>query len=85
MLEYEGFRITENLARIPTAVLGEAGDGGPVHSSHLVLRTIGCPIGIVRRNHVGLRPGMMKDRVNDIRRDALGDERAERSLASATC
>lgn len=30
MLESEGFRITENLAGIPTAVMGEAGDGGPV-------------------------------------------------------
>lgn len=30
MLEREGFRISENLAGIPTAVLGEAGDGGPV-------------------------------------------------------
>ena len=30
MLEKEGFRITENLAGIPTAVMGEAGDGGPV-------------------------------------------------------
>jgi aminobenzoyl-glutamate utilization protein B len=30
MLEEEGFRITDNLAGIPTAVMGEAGDGGPV-------------------------------------------------------
>ena len=30
MLEREGFRIEENLAGIPTAVLGEAGEGGPV-------------------------------------------------------
>src|ERR1700752_3419306 len=30
MLVQEGFRITENLAEIPTAVMGEAGDGGPV-------------------------------------------------------
>ena len=30
MLEQEGFRITENLADIPTAVMGEAGEGGPV-------------------------------------------------------
>ena len=30
MLEKEGFRIEENLAGIPTAVMGEAGDGGPV-------------------------------------------------------
>src|SRR5436305_7013311 len=30
MLEQEGFRITENMAGIPTAVMGEAGDGGPV-------------------------------------------------------
>ena len=30
MLEREGFRITENVAGIPTAVVGEAGDGGPV-------------------------------------------------------
>src|ERR1700741_4318851 len=30
MLEQEGFRITENVAGIPTAVVGEAGDGGPV-------------------------------------------------------
>src|SRR6266850_5374601 len=29
MLEQEGFRITENVAGIPTAVTGEAGDGGP--------------------------------------------------------
>jgi aminobenzoyl-glutamate utilization protein B len=30
MLEREGFRITENVAGIPTAVMGEAGDDGPV-------------------------------------------------------
>ncbi|MDA8049788.1 MAG: M20 family metallopeptidase [Rhodospirillales bacterium] len=30
MLEAEGFRITRNLAGIPTAVVGEAGKGGPV-------------------------------------------------------
>src|SRR3954454_16742601 len=30
MLEQEGFRITENLAEIRTAVMGEAGEGGPV-------------------------------------------------------
>jgi len=30
MLEAEGFRVTENLAGIPTAVMGEAGDEGPV-------------------------------------------------------
>ena len=28
MLVQEGFRITENVAGIPTAVMGEAGDGG---------------------------------------------------------
>ena len=30
MLRHEGFRIRENLAGIPTAVMGEAGEGGPV-------------------------------------------------------
>ena len=30
MLEQEGFRITENVAGIPTAIMGEAGEGGPV-------------------------------------------------------
>ncbi|WP_127113850.1 amidohydrolase [Shimia sediminis] len=30
MLETEGFRITENAADIPTAIIGEAGSGGPV-------------------------------------------------------
>lgn len=30
MLEEQGFRITENVAGIPTAVMGEAGEGGPV-------------------------------------------------------
>jgi aminobenzoyl-glutamate utilization protein B len=30
MLEKEGFRITEHLAGIPTSVMGEAGEGGPV-------------------------------------------------------
>ena len=29
-LEQQGFRITRNLADIPTAVMGEAGEGGPV-------------------------------------------------------
>ena len=29
-LEREGFRITRNLSDIPTAVMGEAGEGGPV-------------------------------------------------------
>lgn len=30
MLKSEGFRVSENLAGIPTAVMGEAGEGGPV-------------------------------------------------------
>ncbi|MEL7348099.1 MAG: amidohydrolase, partial [Pseudomonadota bacterium] len=30
MLRAEGFRVTENAAGIPTAVIGEAGEGGPV-------------------------------------------------------
>jgi aminobenzoyl-glutamate utilization protein B len=30
MLEKEGFRVTENVTGIPTAVMGEAGEGGPV-------------------------------------------------------
>jgi aminobenzoyl-glutamate utilization protein B len=30
MLEAQGFKITENVAGIPTALIGEAGDGGPV-------------------------------------------------------
>ncbi len=30
MLREQGFRVTENVAGIPTAVLGEAGEGGPV-------------------------------------------------------
>ncbi|MCO5734521.1 M20 family metallopeptidase [Rhizobium sp. SSA_523] len=30
MLETQGFRITENVADIPTALIGEAGEGGPV-------------------------------------------------------
>ncbi|MGO4735561.1 M20 family metallopeptidase [Bosea sp. 2KB_26] len=29
-LRHQGFRITENVADIPTAVIGEAGEGGPV-------------------------------------------------------
>ena len=29
-LRHQGFRVTENLAGIPTAVMGEAGEGGPV-------------------------------------------------------
>ncbi|HEX4261642.1 MAG TPA: M20 family metallopeptidase [Acetobacteraceae bacterium] len=30
MLEAQGFRVTENVAGIPTALMGEAGEGGPV-------------------------------------------------------
>ncbi|MFX6435513.1 amidohydrolase, partial [Acinetobacter baumannii] len=29
-LTHQGFRVTENLADIPTAVMGEWGEGGPV-------------------------------------------------------
>jgi aminobenzoyl-glutamate utilization protein B len=29
-LRHQGFRVTENVAGIPTAVMGEAGEGGPV-------------------------------------------------------
>jgi aminobenzoyl-glutamate utilization protein B len=29
-LKHQGFRVTENVADIPTAVIGEAGEGGPV-------------------------------------------------------
>ena len=30
MLELQGFRVTRELAGIPTAIMGEAGEGGPV-------------------------------------------------------
>lgn len=30
MLEQQGFRITKNVADIPTAIIGEAGEDGPV-------------------------------------------------------
>jgi aminobenzoyl-glutamate utilization protein B len=30
MLKTQGFRVTENVAGIPTAVMGEAGEGGPI-------------------------------------------------------
>ena len=30
MLEREGFRVTKNLAGMPTAIMGEFGEGGPV-------------------------------------------------------
>lgn len=30
MLRQQGFRVTENVADIPTAVMGEAGEGGPI-------------------------------------------------------
>jgi len=30
MLENHGFRVTQNVAGIPTAVMGEAGEDGPV-------------------------------------------------------
>ncbi|MCU5771434.1 M20 family metallopeptidase [Erwiniaceae bacterium BAC15a-03b] len=30
MLKQQGFRVTENIAEIPTAVMGEAGEGGPI-------------------------------------------------------
>ena len=30
MLEQQGFRVTKDVAGIPTAVMGEAGEGGPV-------------------------------------------------------
>ena len=30
MLQQQGFRVTEQVAGIPTAVMGEAGEGGPV-------------------------------------------------------
>ena len=30
MLREQGFRVTENVAGIPTAVMGEAGEGGPI-------------------------------------------------------
>ncbi|HKS33742.1 MAG TPA: M20/M25/M40 family metallo-hydrolase, partial [Enterobacteriaceae bacterium] len=30
MLKEQGFRVTENVAGIPTAVMGEAGEGGPI-------------------------------------------------------
>ena len=29
-MRHQGFRVTENVADIPTAVMGEAGEGGPV-------------------------------------------------------
>ena len=30
MLQAQGFRVTENVAGIPTAVMGEAGEDGPI-------------------------------------------------------
>ena len=52
----------------------------------LLLRAIGRdPIGIVLGRDVGLRTGMVEGGVDDTRRDALGDERAQRCLTRTAC
>ena len=42
MLEQQGFRVTRGVADIPTAVMGEAGEGGPVIA---ILGEYRCPAG----------------------------------------
>jgi hypothetical protein len=60
MLEAEGFRITKEVAGIPTAVMGEAGEGGPVIA--ILGEYDACP---------GLQPGSRRDRARPgARRDA---------------
>jgi aminobenzoyl-glutamate utilization protein B len=41
-LRHQGFRITENVASIPTALMGEWGDGGPVIT--FSVNTTPCPV-----------------------------------------
>jgi aminobenzoyl-glutamate utilization protein B len=41
-LRHHGFRITENVAEIPTALMGEWGEGGP--SSPSSANTTLCPV-----------------------------------------
>jgi aminobenzoyl-glutamate utilization protein B len=47
-LERHGFRVTRGVASIPTAVIGEAGDDGPVIA---ILGEYDALPGLVRRQH----------------------------------
>ena len=48
-----------------------------LHGRDLVFRTIGRPIGEIGRDHIGLRGRVVEGRVDDARRDAIGDQGAQ--------
>ena len=58
-------------------------DGRDLHRRHLVLGAVGGPVGKVRGDHVGLRQRVVERRVDDTRRYAVRDERAQGRLAGA--
>src|ERR1700730_13222650 len=56
-----------------------------LHRRDLVFRTVGCPIGIFGRDDIGLGVRVMERRVDDARRDRLGDQRAQGGFTGAAC
>jgi aminobenzoyl-glutamate utilization protein B len=73
MLEAEGFRITKEVAGIPTAVMGEAGEGGPV-------------IAILGEYDAlpGLQPGSRRDRARPVPGETRGHGCGHNLLGSAS-
>ena len=68
MLKQQGFRVTENLAGIPTAVTGEAGDGASLRLPLLALPQL------TRAEVLGAVPGFAAPRVEALLR-SLPDTR----------
>ena len=58
-------------------------DGDHLHRRHLVFGAVGRPVGIVGGDDIGLRVRVMEGGVDHARRDAVGDQRAQRGLAGA--
>src|SRR5579863_6737082 len=59
--------------------------GRHLYRCDLVFGAIGCPVGIFRRDDVGLRVRMMERGVDHARRDAFGDQRPQGSFPGTAC
>ena len=73
------------LFAIPLLPVGRPVRARNLHGRDLELRTIGRPIGEISGDDIDLRGRMMEGRVDDARRDTIGDERPQGRLPGAAC
>ena len=63
--------------------LGAMYRGSNLHCGYLVFRTVGRPVRILGRDHVGAGLGIVEGRIHDARLHALGDRRFQGRVAFA--